>query len=330
MPMAAATRRASYRSSRVQQLPKVWSAALIVELHGQTDDVVTLPGEQGRGDRGIDAARHGYDDAHPTPIVPEVLRPPCCTILEMPALSPLEWLLAVAGALGVGVTKAGFSGVSLVHVLIFAFIFGARESTGIILPMLVAADVFAVRAFRQHAQWIYVRRLLPPAFVGIVHGFVLMGRMEARLFEPAIRWNHSRNHGPPIGRMFCSHWLAHVPHSTAFAWTMGLAAGTTTMMANAAGPVFVLYALAVSLPKLALVGTGAWFFFIVNLIKLPFSAALGVIHAQTLLLNLVLLPAVFAGIGVGRWLTRRVPQRLFDGLMLAFAGIAALRLIGVW
>ena len=248
----------------------------------------------------------------------------------MPALSPFEWLLAVAGALGVGVTKAGFSGVSLVHVLVFAFIFGARESTGIILPMLVAADVFAVRAFRQHAQWTYVRRMLPPACVGIVLGFVLMGRMEARLFEPAIGWIILVLTALQIARMFRPDWLAHVPHSTAFAWAMGLAAGTTTMMANAAGPVFVLYAMAVSLPKLELVGTGAWFFFIVNLVKLPFSAALGLIRLQTLLLNVVLLPAVFVGISVGRWLTRRVPQRLFDGLMLAFAGIAAMRLIGVW
>ena len=89
-------------------------------------------------------------------------------------------------------------------------------------------------------------------------------------------------------------------------------------------------ATAVGLPKLELVGTGAWFFFIVNLSKVPLSAGLGLIGPQTLSLNLLLLPAVFTGIALGRWMTTRVPQRLFDGLLLAFAALAALRLIGVW
>lgn len=102
------------------------------------------------------------------------------------------------------------------------------------------------------------------------------------------------------------------------------------MMANAAGPIFTLYALSVSLPKFELVGTGAWFFLIVNLVKLPFSLALGLIRLDTLLLNLMLLPVVFTGIALGRWLTHRVPQHLFDGLLLAFAAIAALRLVGAW
>jgi uncharacterized protein len=104
----------------------------------------------------------------------------------MPSLSTAQWLLAIAGALGMGISKAGFPGMSLVHVVIFAFIFGARTSTGIILPMLIAADVWAVRAFRQHAQWIYIRRMLPAALVGVLLGFALMGRLDESLFSPLI------------------------------------------------------------------------------------------------------------------------------------------------
>lgn len=245
----------------------------------------------------------------------------------MPSLTPAEWGLAVVGALGVGVSKAGFSGMSLLHVVLFATIFGARDSTGVILPMLVVADLFAVRAFRQHTQWHYVRRMLPATCVGIVLGALLMGRIADRLFEPLIGWIILILTALQIVRMARPEALAHVPHSRFFAWTMGLAAGITTMMANAAGPIFTLYALAVSLPKLALVGTGAWFFFLVNLVKLPFSAALGLIRADTLLLNAVLLPLVFIGNVAGRRLTQMVPQRLFDAILLAFAAIAALRLI---
>jgi uncharacterized membrane protein YfcA len=248
----------------------------------------------------------------------------------MPSLTTAQWLLAFAGALGMGISKAGFPGTSLVHVVVFASIFGARTSTGIILPMLIAADVVAVRIFRQHAQWLYIRRMLPATLVGVLVGFLLMGRLDERLFSPLIGTIVLLLVVMQVLRMTRPGLFAEVPHAPAFAWTMGLLAGVTTMVANAAGPIFVLYALAVGLPKLELVGTGAWFFFIVNLSKVPLSAGLGLIGPQTLSLNLLLLPAVFTGIALGRWMTTRVPQRLFDGLLLAFAALAALRLIGVW
>jgi len=248
----------------------------------------------------------------------------------MPPLSPTDWVLAIFGALGIGVTKAGSSGMSLLHVLIFAFIFGARDSTGVILPMLIAADIFAVRAFRRHTRWAHVRRMLPSTCVGIVVGFVVMRSLGEAEFEPLIGGIILVLTALQITRMLRPEVFVNVPHSAAFASSMGLLAGMTSMMANAAGPIYTLYALAVLLPKFELVGTGAAFFLIVNVVKIPFSAALGLIYGQTLLINLMLLPAVFAGILFGRWLIHHVPQRLFDGLLLVFAALAALRLIGAW
>ena len=102
-----------------------------------------------------------------------------------------------------------------------------------------------------------------------------------------------------------------------------------TMMANAAGPVFTLYALTVGLPKFELVGTSAWFFFIINVFKVPFSYALGLIQVPTLLLNVLLIPPVLIGVATGRWLTHKVPQRVFNTLLLIFAAVAALRLVGM-
>lgn len=248
----------------------------------------------------------------------------------MPQLTLASWCLAIVGAIGMGMSKTGFAGMGLVHVLVFAFIFGARDSTGLILPMLVAADIFAVRAFQQHARWDYIRKMLPPACIGIGIGFVLMGRIDDATFKTLIGSIILALTVMQVGRMLRPDWFGSVPHSLAFAWAMGLTAGTTTMLANAAGPIFTIYALSVALPKYELVGTGAWFFFIVNVLKVPFSVALGLIHAKTLLLNLALMPAVLVGISLGKWLTHHVPQRLFDGLVLTFAGVAALRLIGVW
>ena len=88
------------------------------------------------------------------------------------------------------------------------------------------------------------------------------------------------------------------------------------MMANAAGPVFALYTLAVALPKLEMVGTSAWFFFLINAFKVPFSLWLGLIHGATLTLNILLLPAILAGVFMGRWVVRRLASAGVRVLML--------------
>ena len=245
----------------------------------------------------------------------------------MPDLSPGEWLLAVAGAIGLGVGKAGLAGMSLLHVLIYAFLFGARDSTGVVLPMLLIGDVGAVTLFHQHARWDYVRRMLPPACLGVVAGALLMRALSDAAFRPTIGWIVLSLTALQVVRTYRPAWFGNVPHARWFAWSIGLLAGTTTMLANAAGPIFAVYCLAVALPKYEFVGTSAWFFLILNAFKVPFSAALGLIHAQTLLFNLALAPAILGGLLGGRWLVRRVPQRVFDVLLLAFAAVAALRLI---
>lgn len=248
----------------------------------------------------------------------------------MPHLSLVQWILALVGAVCVGIGKAGLSGMGLLPVVIFAFLFGARTSTGIVLPMLLVGDVTAVRVFHQHARWDYIRRMLPPACAGIVISAWWMRSLSEAVSKPVIGAIILALTLLQLARLQRPDWFGHVPHTRLFAWTIGLIAGCATMLANAAGPVFAIYLLAVSLPKMELVGTSAWFFLIINTIKVPFSFALGLIHGETLLLNLVLSPLIVAGLLAGRWLTRRIPQRTFDMLLLGFAAVAALRLIGLF
>jgi uncharacterized protein len=248
----------------------------------------------------------------------------------MPDLTPAQWLLSIIAAFGIGVAKSGFAGVSLLHVLVFAMLFGARDSTGVVLPMLIVGDICAVTAFHQHARWDFIRRMLPPACLGVIVGWALMHRLDEATFRPLIGWIILGLAVLQITRMQRPNWFAQIPHAQWFAWTMGIMAGVTTMLANAAGPVMALYFLAVALPKLEFVGTSAWFFLSINLFKVPFSAALGLIHSQTLLFNAVLIPAIVIGLVTGRWLVARIPQKLFDALLLTFVGIAALRMIGAF
>jgi uncharacterized membrane protein YfcA len=247
----------------------------------------------------------------------------------MPDLTVPQWLLAVAAAAGIGISKSGFAGVGLFHVIVFAFLFGARESTGILLPMLIAGDVGAVLAFRRHARWDYLLRIIPPTAVGVIGGATLMSQLDDRTFRPVIGWIVIALAVLQAARMLRPGWFAQVPHARSFAWAMGMAAGASSMLANAAGPVATIYFLAVALPKWELVGTSAWFFLLMNVFKLPFSIGLGLAQVSTLPLIVVLAPAIAAGLFLGSWLTHRVPQRLFDGLLLAFAALAALRLVGL-
>jgi uncharacterized membrane protein YfcA len=245
----------------------------------------------------------------------------------MPNLTPLEWCLAAAAALGMGLSKAGLAGVGLFHVVVFALLFGARESTGYVLPLLVAGDICAVIALHQHVRWDYVRRMVPPACLGVAVAALFMGRISDTSFKPLIGAIVLLLAFMQAARLRWSNWMGAVPHTRAAVWIIGLVAGAATMLANAAGPIIALYCIAVGLPKFEVVGTLAWFFFIVNVFKLPFSAGLGLIRSDTLMLNLVLVPAVMVGVFSGRWIVHRLPQRAFDFLMIAFATIAALRLI---
>lgn len=247
----------------------------------------------------------------------------------MPHLSASQWLLAVAAATGIGIGKSGVAGMSLVHVLIFAFLFGARESTGVVLPMLLVGDVCAVRIFHQHARWDYVRRMLPPACVGVIIAALVMRTLTESVYKPVIGVTILALTSLQVARMLRPEWFGAVPHARWFAVAIGLIAGGATMLANAAGPIIAVYCVAVALPKFELVGTSAWFFFLINAFKVPFSIGLGLIRGSTLALNAILSPAIFAGIFIGRWLTAHIPQRLFDSLLLGFAVIAALRLVGV-
>jgi uncharacterized membrane protein YfcA len=246
--------------------------------------------------------------------------------MELPHLSNHQWLLAALAALCVGLSKSGLGGMGLLTVLLMAEVMPARESTGVVLPMLICGDVFAVSVFHRHAHWFCVWRAIPPALLGIVGGFVLMQAIPETVYRPCIGsialviialhfWKQMRPDA-----------FEHVPHTRWFSWLMGGASGVTTMMANAAGPLMTIYLLAYGLPKFAFVGTAAWFFFIVNICKLPLSHHLGLINGASLALNLAVLPCVALGIFLGRALINALPQKVFEGLLLLFAALAAVRL----
>lgn len=244
----------------------------------------------------------------------------------MPDLTPFQWLLAALAALSIGFGKAGFGGVGMLAVLLMTQVLPPLESTGAILPMLIMADVFAVYIYHQHADGRLVMKLLPPAVIGIICGRLLIPYIPPEGFGTVIGWLTLAlivlvilQKMTPLVRVATEH--------PGLAWPFGWLAGVTTMMANAAGPVMAIYLLARRLPKMEFVGTTAWFFFVVNVIKVPFSASMGLINTHSLALNFCLFPAVVAGIFIGRWLLGKTNQKVFEWLMIILSTIGALRLV---
>lgn len=248
------------------------------------------------------------------------------------AVAPLPvaadaWPLLVVAAITLGISKSGFSGLSLVHVLVFAHVFGARASTGVVLPLLLVGDVVATTVFGRDVQWGHVRRMLPAAVAGVVIGWWLMARIDEAACRPVVGVIILALATLQIGRMVRPTWLADVPQAAWFAACTGILVGITTMLANAAGPVFALFLLAAGVPKREFVATTAWFFLLLNLAKVPFSLNLGLIGSDTLLVNLLLVPAVLVGLAMGWAVLQRIPQRGFDLAVLALSALAAMRML---
>ena len=245
----------------------------------------------------------------------------------MQELATGQWWALAGGALIIGLSKTGLPGAGILAIPLLAHAFPARASTGLVLPMLVAADLVAVVYYRRKAVWSHLIRLVPWAVVGIVLGYAALGRLNDEGLMPLIGiivlamlginlWRRRRTDSNSAG-----------PSSWWFAAAIGLLAGVSTMLANAAGPIMVVYLTAMRLPKTAFVGTGAWYFFLLNWFKVPFSVRLGLITRESLALNALMLPLIVLGALIGIFLLRRIPQKSFLAVVEILAAIAALRLV---
>jgi uncharacterized membrane protein YfcA len=242
-------------------------------------------------------------------------------------LSPTGWLVVGFCAFVVGVSKTGLPGLGILHVPLMAMVLPARESTGILLGMLILGDLFAAGYYHRSAEWKHVLRPLPAALAGIVAGWWAMRYVTNDQLGPIIGII-------VLGMLAINYWRtslrgpdAPVPTQWWFAAALGFLAGLTTMMANAAGPVMVIYLLAMRLPKFAFIGTSAWFFFVVNWLKVPFSVNLNLITWDSIRLDLGMLPLILAGSVAGIFFLHRIPQRVFNGLVQVLAAVAALKLL---
>jgi uncharacterized protein len=243
---------------------------------------------------------------------------------------PLQWIIAALGALMVGISKAGITGLSILSIALFTHVFpSSKQASGLVLPLLIFGDFVAVISYRAHAQWQFLWKLMPWTATGVVLGYFALGHISdktARVMIGVIvvslcavsywrRYLQAQTQEAPAP----AHWL--------LAAALGITAGFITLVANAAGPLMAIYLVAMRLPKLQFVGTAAVFFLLLNLFKVPFMVNLGLITVESFKFNLILAPAVLLGALLGRWLLIRINQRMFEIIVLTLTTIAGTLLI---
>jgi uncharacterized protein len=250
-------------------------------------------------------------------------------VLDLPITDLIPLYLA---ALVIGFAKTSLGGAATLAVAVFAAVLPAKESTGVILPLLILGDVFAISFYRRHADWGLLLRMLPYVAVGVVAGAGFVRVVDDTVMRRSI--------GALLVLLVVIHlWRQRqlrrretvVPmspgtrHLTALGF--GLLAGFATMVANAGGAPMSIYLFTMGLGVLSFLGTGAWFFFIVNCFKIPFSVALGLLSVDSLGLDLKLAPAVVVGALVGLWVARRIDKAKFESWVLGLTVVSGLNLL---
>ncbi len=234
---------------------------------------------------------------------------------------------AVLAALLVGFSKTGLPGAAIPAVALMAEAFrdDTRLSVGAMLPILLVGDLLALAYYRRHAHWGRLWELFPYVLVGMVPGYLVLwltpgDRLRVLLGAIILCL---------LGVQLARQWFPwhSLPDRRWLIGSTGLLSGFGTTVGNAAGPVMSIYLVSQRLEKQEFLGTAGWFFFLVNSSKIPLYVALGMITPATLRLDAMLVPLVVLGALLGVLVARRIPQKMFNFLVLLLAALAALRLV---
>jgi len=248
--------------------------------------------------------------------------------------SPLLITLVAVSSFLFGVSKMAMPALSMVAASVLAAALTPAVASGFAIPPLLLGDLMALARFRQHAQWRLILRLIPGLLVGFVLAALMfsfappstLGRMVGLLIMVSLALEANRQWQDALAKRR-GREVQDAGHSgRAFRVTagfFGVLAGMTTMAANAGGAAMSVYLVKLRVPMLAFMGTSSWFFFILNLLKVPFLVGLGLLSGETLLANLWVVPAVLIGAVAGIMIFRRLDQRWFTIVALTLSFLAA-------
>ena len=235
-------------------------------------------------------------------------------------------LFAILAAFVLGFSKAGFKGLGFIVVSLMALAYTSKASTGVLLPLLIIADIFAIIFYRRDVVWKLLLQLFVPMAVGVLIGVWIGDDLSVVVFKQVMAGIIILS---GILILFLNKLpLDKMPDNKAFAIIMGLAAGFTTMVGNLAGAFANIYFLAMRLPKREFIGTSAWLFFFINIFKLPFHIWVWkTIDVATFTDNLILIPFVIVGFFVGLKLISYVSNTLFQRYIIVITLLGAVLIL---
>jgi uncharacterized membrane protein YfcA len=239
------------------------------------------------------------------------------------SLTAFDWMLIVFCAVLIGMSKTGVPGVSMIVVPTLALIFGGKQSTGILLPILILADIFAVVYYHRHAHWKHLLRALPWALAGLLIALWIGNLINDQQFKRIIAITVFVSIAVMIWKDY-GYKKEFTPDKWWFAALMGIIGGFATMIGNVAGPIFAIYLLALHLNKKSFIGTTAWFFFIINLSKFPLQVLVWKnINISTLVIDFLVFPAIAFGAWLGIFIVKRIPEKTYNWLVIVITVLSA-------
>jgi len=245
----------------------------------------------------------------------------------MESLSVQDWLILSFCAMTIGGNKAGLRGINIIVIPIFAGYFGGKSSSSAVLPLLILGDFISVYIYRKNIKWSYLRKMLPSAVVGLCAGMFLGKVVDDRIFLVMMSLFILVCLILMVYKEFSTRTLVLPDHPVAHG-ASGFLGGLSTMMGNAAGPIMSLYLLSMNLPKMVFIGTGAVFFFIMNLIKVPVHLFVWQsMTVETLKISLALSPFVLLGLYLGLKLIKIIPEKPFRIFIIAGTLVGTVKLL---
>ena len=241
--------------------------------------------------------------------------------------SAVQIIILIIAAILIGINKTGIPGLGLIPVIMLVFTFEAGISTGLQLMMLCMADLAAVAYYHKTANWKIIAKLLPAALCGIVIGSCVIHKLDSTAMMLLMGIVILILSGVSVVREIWWNDAEKIPSHWSFAVCTGLLAGFSTQIANAAGPIMALYLLAMRLPKMEYMGTAAWYFMILNWIKLPIFAWEGRITMASVKADLAMIPFLLIGAILGIVMLNKMPKKVFDWFILILSAIASVYMI---
>ena len=216
--------------------------------------------------------------------------------------------------------KTGLGGLGLVVVPLLANVFGSKSSTGILLILLIIADFFGVYYYHRHAELKKIIRLIPSALLGIVMGVYIGDKISDLHFQILL--------GIIIASgAFMTFLKIDVKRNKRLSILVGFLGGFITMIGNAAGPIMSIYFLSMGFEKNKFIGTAAWFFLLVNLIKVPFHIIFWkTINFDVFIFDIILFPLILVGALIGVWVVKRIPERPYKIFVITSISLSTILL----